>query len=164
MQGTNDDLTLVRCRAYDPDHRSTDVRRPVHRRRRGRGTSYRAEAAMVGTVLLRAEESGTSATHQAALTDPARTDTVVTRALTGRPARGLRNTFIDTYEARAPLGCPAIPHLTSPLRTAAAAAGEPDLVRPQHRSCAGGAAASPRPNHRHSRRAQLTAAPGGCHR
>ncbi|MGB8391337.1 nitronate monooxygenase [Mycobacterium sp.] len=87
-----------------------------------------AEAAMVGTVLLRADESGASATHQAALTDPARTATVVTRAFTGRPARGLRNTFIDTYEAHAPLGYPAIHHLTSPLRKAAAAAGEPDLV------------------------------------
>jgi nitronate monooxygenase len=87
-----------------------------------------AAAAMVGTVLLRADESGASATHQAALIDPSRTETVVTRAFTGRPARGLRNTFIDTYEARAPLGYPAIHHLTSPLRKAAAAAGEPDLV------------------------------------
>lgn len=87
-----------------------------------------AAGAMVGTVLLRADESGASATHQAALTDPARTETVITRAFTGRPARGLRNTFIDTYESRAPLGYPAIHHLTAPLRKAAAAAGEPDLV------------------------------------
>ena len=83
---------------------------------------------MVGTVLLRADESGASETHQAALTDPSRTETVITRAFTGRPARGLRNKFIDTYEPRAPLGYPAIHHLTSPLRKAAAAAGEPDLV------------------------------------
>ncbi|OBH17962.1 nitronate monooxygenase [Mycolicibacter sinensis] len=87
-----------------------------------------AAAAMVGTALLRADESGASSTHQAALTDPRRTETVVTRAFSGRPARGLRNTFIDTYESRAPLGYPAIHHLTSPLRKAAAAAGEPDLV------------------------------------
>ena len=52
----------------------------------------------------------------------------ITRAFTGRPARGLRNGFIDTYESLAPLGYPAIHHLTSPLRKAAAAAGEPDLV------------------------------------
>ena len=87
-----------------------------------------AVAAAVGTVLLRADESGASATHQAALTDPSRTQTTVTRAFTGRPARGLRNGFIDTFEALAPLGYPAIHHLTSPLRKAAAAAGEPDLV------------------------------------
>lgn len=87
-----------------------------------------AEAAAVGTVLLLADESGASATHQAALEDPARTETVVTKAFTGRPARGLRNRFIDTYEASAPLGYPAIHYLTSPLRKAAAAAGEPELV------------------------------------
>lgn len=87
-----------------------------------------AVAVAVGTVLLRAQESGASATHQAALADPGRTETVLTRAFTGRPARGLRNTFIDDFEASAPLGYPAIHHLTSPLRKAAAAAGEADLV------------------------------------
>jgi nitronate monooxygenase len=87
-----------------------------------------ATAAMVGTVLLRATESGASATHQAALTDPLRTETVLTRAFTGRPARGLRNNFIDTHEAQAPMGYPAIHHLTTSLRKAAAAAGKPEFV------------------------------------
>jgi nitronate monooxygenase len=87
-----------------------------------------ATAAVVGTVLLRANESGASATHQAALTDPAFTETVITRAFTGRPARGLRNAFIEAHEAEAPLGYPAIHFLTSPLRKAAAAAGKPDYV------------------------------------
>ncbi|CPR06821.1 oxidoreductase [Mycobacterium bohemicum DSM 44277] len=87
-----------------------------------------AGAAAVGTVLLRADESGASATHRAALVDPAYTETVLTRAFTGRPARGLRNAFIDAHEAEAPLGYPAIHHLTSPLRKAAAAAGKPDCV------------------------------------
>jgi len=87
-----------------------------------------AVAAAVGTVLLLTDESGASATHRAALTDPARTQTVVTRVFTGRPARGLRNAFIEKYEATAPLGYPAIHYLTSPLRKAAAAAGEADLV------------------------------------
>ncbi|OBG52766.1 nitronate monooxygenase family protein [Mycobacterium sp. E735] len=87
-----------------------------------------AAAAAVGTVLLRADESGASATHQAALTDPAYAETVLTRAFTGRPARGLRNAFIDAHEAQAPLGYPAIHYLTSPLRKAAAAAGKPGYV------------------------------------
>ncbi|BBZ69503.1 nitronate monooxygenase [Mycobacterium paraseoulense] len=87
-----------------------------------------AAAAAVGTVLLRADESGASATHQAALTDPRYTETVLTHAFTGRPARGLRNAFIDAHEAQAPLGYPALHHLTSPLRKTAAAAGEPDYV------------------------------------
>jgi nitronate monooxygenase len=87
-----------------------------------------AMAAMVGTVLLRADESGTSAVHQAALADPARDRTVVTRAFTGRPARGLRNDFTDRYTGEAPAGYPALHHLTSPLRKAAAAAGDPERV------------------------------------
>lgn len=87
-----------------------------------------AVAAAVGTVLLRADESGASATHKAALIDPSRAETTLTRAFTGRPARGLRNGFIDRFEPIAPLGYPAVHHLTSPLRKAAAAAGEADLV------------------------------------
>jgi NAD(P)H-dependent flavin oxidoreductase YrpB (nitropropane dioxygenase family) len=87
-----------------------------------------AAAVLVGTVLLRCDESGASATHQAAIGDHARGDTVVTRAFSGRPARALRNEFIDRYDATAPLGYPAIHHLTSALRRAAAAAGDPELV------------------------------------
>ncbi|MEH0109188.1 nitronate monooxygenase [Tersicoccus sp. MR15.9] len=87
-----------------------------------------ARAVAVGTALLRTDEAGTSATHRDALTDPALGPTVLTRAFTGRPARGLRNAFIDAHETAAPLGYPAIHHLTRPLRRAAAAAGDPDRV------------------------------------
>jgi NAD(P)H-dependent flavin oxidoreductase YrpB (nitropropane dioxygenase family) len=87
-----------------------------------------AAAALVGTALLRTEESGASQIHKDALADPARTSTVVTRAFTGRPARALRNRFTDRYSAIAPVGYPEIHHLTRPLRAAAAAAGDPELV------------------------------------
>jgi NAD(P)H-dependent flavin oxidoreductase YrpB (nitropropane dioxygenase family) len=87
-----------------------------------------AAAAAVGTALLRCAEAGTSATHRAALADPDRTGTVVTHAYTGRPARGLRTAFVDAYETAAPYGYPALHHLTSPLRKAAAAAGDADRV------------------------------------
>jgi len=87
-----------------------------------------AAAVMVGTVLLRADEAGTSAPHRAALTDPERRETVVTRAFTGRPARGLRNGFTDRYSALAPSGYPALHHLTGPIRRAAAAANDPDRL------------------------------------
>jgi NAD(P)H-dependent flavin oxidoreductase YrpB (nitropropane dioxygenase family) len=53
---------------------------------------------------------------------------VVTKAFTGRPARGLRNAFIDRYDDLAPFGYPALHHLTSPIRRAAAAAGDPELL------------------------------------
>ncbi|MGW4297329.1 nitronate monooxygenase [Micromonospora chersina] len=87
-----------------------------------------AAGVLVGTLLLRADESGTGRTHRDALADPARDRTVVTRAFTGRPARGLRNDFIDRHEAVAPLGYPALHHLTRPLRVAAAAAGDADRL------------------------------------
>ena len=84
-----------------------------------------ASAVAVGTLLLRADESGASGTHKDALADPQFTETVITRAFTGRPARALRNRFADRYDASAPAGYPAIHHLTRALRRAAAAAGDP---------------------------------------
>ena len=53
---------------------------------------------------------------------------MVTRAFTGRPARALRNRFVDEHDATAPAGYPAIHHLTRGLRQAAAAAGDPHGV------------------------------------
>jgi nitronate monooxygenase len=87
-----------------------------------------AEAVMVGTALLLAEEAATASVHRDALADPRRTETVLTRAFTGRPARGLRNGFIDRHDRSAPLGYPAIHHLTAPVRRAAAAAGDADRL------------------------------------
>ncbi|MFE7236230.1 nitronate monooxygenase [Streptomyces sp. NPDC001231] len=86
-----------------------------------------AEAAMIGTALLRTHESGASAPHKAALVDPVFA-TTVTRAFTGRPARALRNHFIDQYDPIAPEGYPALHHLTGPLRKAATAAGDIRLI------------------------------------
>jgi NAD(P)H-dependent flavin oxidoreductase YrpB (nitropropane dioxygenase family) len=42
------------------------------------------------------------------------------RAFTGRTARGIRNSFSDTYDKLAPAGHPAIHHITGPLRRWAA--------------------------------------------
>ncbi|WP_231934659.1 nitronate monooxygenase [Micromonospora viridifaciens] len=87
-----------------------------------------ATAVLVGTLLLRADGSGASRTHRDALADPRRDRTVVTRAFTGRPARALRNGFVDRHDSAAPLGYPALHHLTRPLRTAAAQAGDADRL------------------------------------
>jgi nitronate monooxygenase len=87
-----------------------------------------AIATSVGTALLRSEEAGTSAPFRAALADPARRGTVLTRAFTGRPARGMANVFTDRYSAIAPTGYPALHYLTSPVRKAAAAAGDPERI------------------------------------
>ncbi|GGY98981.1 hypothetical protein GCM10010300_48610 [Streptomyces olivaceoviridis] len=87
-----------------------------------------AQAAMVGTVLLRTHESGASAPHKAVLADPASATTTVTGAFTGRPARALRNHFTDRFDPVAPAGYPALHHLTGPLRKAATAAGDTRLI------------------------------------
>jgi NAD(P)H-dependent flavin oxidoreductase YrpB (nitropropane dioxygenase family) len=104
-----------------------------------------AAAAMAGTALLRTPEAGTSAAHRAALIDPARRGTMITRAFTGRPARALRNGFLDRHDAEAPFGYPALHHLTGPMRKAAAAAGDPERIHlwagTGHRSAAAAPAA-----------------------
>jgi nitronate monooxygenase len=66
--------------------------------------------------------------HKAALADPAFDGTQLTLAFSGRFARGLRNRFVIDHSAHAPAGYPAVHHLTRPLRTASAAAGDPAAV------------------------------------
>ena len=51
---------------------------------------------------------------------------MLTRAFTGRLARGIENRFIREHEHAAPLGYPEVHHLTAPLRAAARAEGDPD--------------------------------------
>ncbi|PKV89341.1 nitronate monooxygenase family protein [Streptomyces sp. TLI_146] len=87
-----------------------------------------AVAAQLGTVYLRTHESGASRTHQDALVDPRFTETVVTRAFSGRPARGLRNRFIDAHDATAPDAYPQVHHLTKGLRAAAAKSGDAERL------------------------------------
>ncbi|MDN5822013.1 MAG: nitronate monooxygenase [Brachybacterium sp.] len=84
-----------------------------------------AEGAVSGTMLLRTDEAGTSPAHRAALADPTFRETVLTRAFTGRPARSLRNAFVERHHDTAPTGYPQIHHLTRELRRRAAAGGDP---------------------------------------
>lgn len=87
-----------------------------------------ATAAQVGTALLLCDEAGTSEVHRRALRDGHFADTVVTRAFSGRYARGLANAFTDRYSAVAPPGYPQVNQMTGPIRSAAAAAGDPQAV------------------------------------
>lgn len=84
-----------------------------------------AVAAQLGTAFLLADEAGSSPVHRAALVSPEFTETVVTKAFSGRFARGLRNRFVDDHDAQAPLAYPQVHYLTSPLRAAAVRAGDP---------------------------------------
>jgi len=82
-----------------------------------------AVAVQCGTAFLRCPESGAHPLHKAALADPAFTHTAVTRAFSGRSARGLVNSFMLDHPD-APSGYPEINSATRPLRAAAAAAGD----------------------------------------
>ncbi len=84
-----------------------------------------ATAVSLGTAFLRCPESGAHPLHKAALADPHRTATTVTRAFSGRPARAIVNRFVLDHPD-APAGYPEINNATRPLRAAAAAAGDPD--------------------------------------
>lgn len=79
-----------------------------------------ASAAQLGTAFLRCPESGTSEAHRRALGDPRFTATAVTRAFTGRWARGLVNRFILEHGSFAPRAYPHVHHMTRELRRVAA--------------------------------------------
>lgn len=84
-----------------------------------------ADAVQLGTAFLRCPESGAQARHKAALADPSFTETSLTRAFTGRPARGLTNRFMNEHRG-APAAYPEVHHMTKPLRAAAARAADPE--------------------------------------
>jgi nitronate monooxygenase len=85
-----------------------------------------ASAAQLGTAFMRCPEAGTADVQRQALAGE--TPTAMTRAFTGRLARGIRNRFIERHTAGAPAAYPEVHHLTAPLRSAGRAAGDPHLV------------------------------------
>jgi nitronate monooxygenase len=87
-----------------------------------------ADAAQLGTAFLRCPEAGTSPPYRAALAAARDTDTVITKAFSGRAARGIRNSL---SEALAEVPVPAYPvmnSLTRELRRRAAAAGDSSVL------------------------------------
>ena len=83
-----------------------------------------ASAAQLGTAFMLTPEAGTSEAHREAFgrTAPTR----ITRAFTGRYARGIENRFMREHEGEAPLGYPEVHNLTAPLRVAARERGDAD--------------------------------------
>lgn len=82
-----------------------------------------AIAVQIGTALLCTPEAGTSVPYRQALLDARYPDTIVTRAFSGRFARGLANPFALDHDGHAPQAYPEVHHLTRPLRSAATKAG-----------------------------------------
>jgi nitronate monooxygenase len=81
-----------------------------------------AVAAQVGTAFLLAPEAGTNPAHREALA--ADQATALTRAFTGRRARGLVNRFLEEHSGEAPTAYPHIHHATAPIRAAAREQGD----------------------------------------
>ncbi len=80
----------------------------------------------LGSALMLTPEAGTSAPHRARLAVPGVTR--LTRAFSGRTARGIVNRFMEEHDADAPQRLSPGPPLTSPLRAAARAAGDADAI------------------------------------
>ena len=85
-----------------------------------------AAAAQIGSALLLATEAGTSPPHRQGLKGD--TETRLTRAFTGRRARGIVNRFMLDHDAFAPQGYPEIHYLTAPIRAAARELGDADGI------------------------------------
>jgi nitronate monooxygenase len=85
-----------------------------------------ATAAALGTAFLRCPEAGTSAAHRAAVAGTGPTG--LTRAFSGRLARGVVNGWQARFTADAPVAYPEVHHLTTPLRAHGRGTGDPELV------------------------------------
>jgi nitronate monooxygenase len=89
-----------------------------------------ASAVQMGTAFLAAQEAGTSAAYRQALLQASEDQTTVTRAFSGRMARGIRNEFIEKWNAAGltHLSYPWQNAFTQPMRRAAAAAKQAGLL------------------------------------
>ncbi len=85
-----------------------------------------AAAAQLGTAFMRCPEAGTSEVHRAALASSRPTS--LTRAFSGRSARGVVNRFMRDYDLDAPVAYPEVHHLTAPLRARGREEGDEDVV------------------------------------
>lgn len=91
-----------------------------------------AQAVQFGTAFLTTEEAGVPRAYKDALLGAAASDTRITRAFSGRPARGIANRFLREIEAAPEPGAilpfPYQNALTRPLRAAAAEQGRADCL------------------------------------
>jgi nitronate monooxygenase len=89
-----------------------------------------AQAAVLGTAFLRTKESGANPAWKAALAQGRDDSTALTRAFSGKAARGIRNRFMErlaAVEAELP-PYPAQNALTRDIRGAAAKSGNADYL------------------------------------
>lgn len=87
-----------------------------------------AAGVQMGTAFLTAGESATHPSHQAAILESSDESTALTRAFSGRWARGLRNRFMQDLASEEVLPFPIQNALTRDIRQAAAKQGHPELM------------------------------------
>src|ERR1700722_19591229 len=85
-----------------------------------------ARAAALGTAFLDCPEAATAPVQRSALRGDA--PTRLTRAFSGRTARGIENGFLRAHSGSAPAAYPEVHHLTPPMPKAARQAGLTDYV------------------------------------
>ncbi len=85
-----------------------------------------ARAAQIGTAFMRCPEAATSDPFRDVLTRS--NPTALTRAFSGRRARGIVNAFMREHSTHAPSAYPHVHYLTTPLRAAAREAGDVDAI------------------------------------
>ena len=85
-----------------------------------------AAAVQVGTAFMLAPEAGTTPAQRRAFGWGR--ETALTRAFTGRLARGIRNRFLDEHSEAAPIAYPEIHHVTAPIRQAARERGDAEAL------------------------------------
>jgi nitronate monooxygenase len=88
-----------------------------------------AAAVQLGTAFLDCPEAGTAAAHRRALSSEAGRTTAITRAFSGRAARGIRNRFVEIFERVEAAPFPRQQQWTADLRAAAARSGRADLMQ-----------------------------------
>lgn len=89
-----------------------------------------AKGVQIGTAFLPTIESGAHPAYKEALLNSTEESTVITKSFSGRPARGIANTFIKEFEKSAvhPLAFPTQNTVTGDIRKEAAKQNNPEYM------------------------------------
>lgn len=87
-----------------------------------------ADAVAVGTLLVASDESASPDAYKDALTSGRYDETMLSRAFSGRFARGLANELMRAGDPEAPSAYPDVHYMTAPIRAAGGKAGDASVL------------------------------------
>lgn len=93
-----------------------------------RAMALGAEAVQIGTALLVADESGASSVYKQAILGAEKGSTTITKAFSGKAARGIQNYFIEEMENQTLAPYPYQNDLTKEIRKVAAHLGKKEYL------------------------------------